>query len=151
MSYDNLRQQSVMKFGNSSPCRRSWRCSSLWRQVALSSGEDRAVGVKESLTVLGVSINTAASTCPTACPGDASRYASTSSKSRMRTAGKGSLGLTRTSVGEGIAQPGSLAHGERTLKPWPPSRRGGSPAQSLQWPFVFPAGAKMGSSATGWR
>lgn len=33
-----------MKFGNSSPCRHSWWCSSLWRQVALSSGEDPCCG-----------------------------------------------------------------------------------------------------------
>lgn len=40
MSYDNPKKQSIMEFGNNRPRRHSWRCSSLWRQVALSSGED---------------------------------------------------------------------------------------------------------------
>lgn len=45
MSYDNPRKQSVMQFANafSSPWRHSWRCSSLWRQVALSSGKDLCI------------------------------------------------------------------------------------------------------------
>jgi len=84
-------------------------------------------------------------------PSDAPSYASTSSVPGVRTAGKGSVGLTSTSVEGGIGQTGSLVHGETTLKPQLPSCCEGCPAQRLQRWFVFLAGAKMGSCATDWR
>lgn len=109
-----------MKFGNSSPWRHSWRCSSLWRQVALSWGEDPCCaceGVYDSPLHEYQHSSFHVSHCLSRLPGDASHYAWTSSNPSMRTAEKGSLGLTSTSAEGGIAQPAPLVYGERTLKP----------------------------------
>lgn len=127
------RKWSVMKFGNISPYSCSWRCSSLWRQVALRSGEDPccARGVCDSLLHEYHRSSFHMSYDLSRLPSDASCYASNSSIPSMRTARKGTLGLTSI-----------IVQGEITGAWWEDTKAlcERCPLQSLQRPFVFPTG-----------